>query len=141
MLPMRESSVCNCDPADSSVPVLEERRKGVRRRTLARVFCDCRDSVIAQLVKKVRFHVSVTAGREKRLEEALHLHIAHRADHIGEWRAELPQGLQHLLTFGQRGTTVAGGDPENTHTIRKGECTTLDNHLVGKSLRELPAET
>src|SRR5215469_2219415 len=99
MVSMRESSLRDSHSAYGAVPVLEERGKSIRRGTLARPLCDGFNGLIAQSLQEVGFHVGMTTWWEKRLKEALHLDIAHAANHVCHRRAKPSQRSQYPFTL------------------------------------------
>src|SRR5258708_5047552 len=132
---MGKGCICGADAGSSAVPVFEERAKRIGRWTLTRVLRDGFQRFITQGAQEVRFHVSQASRWEERIEHGLHLQVAHSAKEVSNRRADVPQGLQHLLSLRQ-GSAVASHNSKDDDAIGSRERSGLDNQFVGASLRE-----
>src|SRR5262249_37503587 len=132
---VREGGIAGGYTSGSTVPVFDEWGESVRRGTLAHILRETLNDIVAEGAEKIRFGVDEPTGREEWFEHALDLEIGHGAEHICDWRSELPQRLQNLFALGDW-ATITSRQTEHRDSLQSSASGLVDE-FVGALFAEI----
>src|SRR5207244_2317802 len=105
-----------------------------------RVCCESVYCSGAEVLQEVCFGVSISSWRKEWVEHLLQLRIDHGSEQIDRGRTKRTQGLQQLLSCGDR-AAIAGGDAHDLADVRQCHCRNLRAEFVRRRCYEVTIET